>query len=73
MNDSQKLGKNFIIIGVMLMLFSIPNFYITIQKKSEAGLIRRTNKTQAVNKESSANFNRTLAIVKLFQNKNHII
>ena len=65
MRDSRKIGRNLLVLGIVLIIFSIPNFIIASQKSNEAEVIRQTNEARANARESSAGFNRTIAYLLL--------
>ena len=65
MRDPRKLGRNLLVMGVLFIIFSIPNFFIASQKSEEADRIRQTNEARAQVREDSANFNRSIAYILL--------
>lgn len=65
MRNPKKLGKNLLVLGIVLIIISIPNFIIANQKQAEAEVIRQTNELRAQVHEDSANFSRTLAYIML--------
>lgn len=65
MKNPRKTGKNLIVIGILLMLFSVPNFFFASQKDEEAEKISHTNTERAAIRAESAKFHRTIAITLL--------
>ena len=62
MKNPRKKGKNLIVMGILLMLFSVPNFFFASQKDEEAEKISHTNIERAAVRADSAKFHRTIAI-----------
>ena len=61
----KKNGFIFIVLGLLMMLGTLPSFYIASQKDKEAEVISRTNEARAKVHHDSANFNRTIGFVLL--------
>lgn len=63
MKDFKKRGKRLIVVGITMILLSIPNFYMASQSKAEADEIRKTNEARAELREEKASFNKTFALI----------
>lgn len=61
----KKNGLLLIFLGILMMLGTLPSFYIASQKDKEAEVISRTNEARAKVHHDSANFNRTIGYVLL--------
>lgn len=61
----KKNGFIFIVLGLLMMLGTLPSFYIASQKDKEAEVISRTNEARAKVHHDSANFNRAIGFVLL--------
>lgn len=63
--NKNKKGNALIACGIVMMLFSAPNFFFANQRMEEAKEIAKTNEARAKVAEDSAGFKRTIGFVLL--------